>query len=53
MTLCELGEETKTKIANYTHVCMGLCVCVHVCVYVCVCLHAFMLYVLNFDNMYL
>ena len=30
-----------------------VCVCVSLCVCVCVCVCAFMLYVLNFDNMYL
>ena len=39
--------------------CARLCVCVCMCVHVgertcvCVCVCAFMLYVLNFDNMYL
>ena len=34
-------------------VCVCVCVCVQVCACACVCVCAFILYALNFDNMYL
>ena len=37
------------RVCAHMHACVGLCVCGSVCVCVC----AFMLYALNFDNMYL
>ena len=44
------------KVQSYwtaTGVCVCVCVCTCVCESVCVCVCAFMLYALNFDNMYL
>ena len=34
-------------------VCVHVCMCESLCVHVCVCVCAFMLYALNFENMYL